>query len=36
MVDEGESGTELFGFDQKACAVRLPFDGFHSALTQSG
>lgn len=25
VVDEGETGTELFGFDQETCAVRLPF-----------
>jgi hypothetical protein len=34
VVDEAESGTELFGFDQGACAVRLPFQWFHGALTR--
>jgi hypothetical protein len=34
MVDEGESGTELFGGDQKARAVGLPFL-FHVALPRA-
>ena len=30
-VGETEGGVELFGFDQKTCAVRLPLDRFHGA-----
>jgi hypothetical protein len=31
MVGEAELGVELFGFDQKASAVRLPLRRFHGA-----
>src|SRR5271169_2086605 len=34
-IDEAEAGTELLGFDQEACAVRLPFHWFHGALTRA-
>jgi hypothetical protein len=32
MIDEGEVGSELFGFDQETCAIGLPFLRFHVAL----
>jgi hypothetical protein len=35
VIDEAERGTELFGFDQEACAVRLPFHWFHGARPES-
>ena len=31
MVDEGEAGAELLGFDEEPCAVSFPFRGFHGA-----
>jgi hypothetical protein len=33
-VDEAESGAELFGLDQEACAVGCPIFRFHVALTR--
>jgi|HubBroStandDraft_4_1064222.scaffolds.fasta_scaffold358450_2 hypothetical protein len=32
MIDEGETGSELFGLYQETRAVRLPFFRFHVAL----
>lgn len=32
MIDEGEVGSKLFGFNQETCAVGLPFLRFHVAL----
>lgn len=31
VIDEGEAGAELFGFDQEPRAVSFPFQGFHGA-----
>lgn len=35
VVDEGEAGAELFGFDEESCAVGFPFCGFHGALIRA-
>jgi hypothetical protein len=32
MIGEAEPGTELFGFDQEAGAIRLPFSCFHGVI----
>jgi hypothetical protein len=32
MIDEGETGSELFGLHQETRAVSLPFLRFHVAL----
>ena len=33
VVGEGETGIELFGFDQESRTVSFPFNRFHGALT---
>ena len=35
VIDEAESGGELFGFYQETSAVRLPFGRFHEYLPAS-
>jgi hypothetical protein len=32
MIGKAEGRTELLGFDQEACAIRLPFLNFHGAV----
>jgi hypothetical protein len=34
MVGEAEAGVELFGFNEKASAVRFPLHNFHGAQTR--
>ena len=33
-IGKAERGTELFGFDQEACAIGLPFRRFHWRVTR--